>query len=236
MQKRQGTKSLEYDKMRLMQTIGQVEYQKLERYDEMISQMNEQSRKLEEQSGEIKAITDESFNKKTSAIAHLGIKALRYQLDLKNKSSDSISKREDIRNKIRELESEYSNASSDSQKEEVYSKIQKLKYKERLVVGLKDYGDIDLINRPLYLAPENMLPGYGSLTSIEEYKAVIRMSHEDFAKRILSDEPEYKKLREDYEKETGMQIKTHEDAVKLAKRHIGGTFDNAHAGVWFEAF
>ena len=26
------------------------------------------------------------------------------------------------------------------------------------------------------------------------------------------------------------------EAFKLAKRHIGGTFDNAHAGTWFKYF
>jgi hypothetical protein len=81
-----------------------------------------------------------------------------------------------------------------------------------------------------------MLPGYGSLTSLEEYKGVIRMAWEDFAQRILSSEKEYVALKEKYEKETGIKIDSKEKALELAKRHLGGTFDNAHAGAWLKHF
>ena len=33
-----------------------------------------------------------------------------------------------------------------------------------------------------------------------------------------------------------MTVDTQEKAVELAKRHIGGTFDNAHAAVWLKHF
>lgn len=222
-------------KLSIMQEVGQIEYQKLEKYFETKAQINEKIRELSEQRDNVKALTDVSFEKNTSAMAHLGIKALRYQLDMKQKSKVGEEKVKDYTKKINELERKYLNSSGD-EKEKVHDALRKLKYEMRTWTGTKDYTDIDLINRPLYLAPENMLPGYGSLTSLEEYKAVIRMTQEEFTKKILGNEPEYKKLREEYEKETGVKIKNHDDAIKLAKRHIGGTFDNAHAAVWLKHF
>lgn len=222
-------------KLILMNDIGQIEYQKLEKYDEMKSQFNEQIKKLEDQEKDVKAVTDVTFEKNTSAIGHLGIKAMRYQLDMKEKSKDAKIKIDAINSTVKQLEKEYENANS-NRKNNIYIQIQKEKYKLKRLVGLKDYADIDIVNKPLYLAPENMLPGMGSLTSLEEFKGVIRMSQEDFAKKILSNESEYKRLKEEYEKETGLKIKTHDDAIKLAKRHIGGTFDNAHAAVWYKHF
>ena len=226
---------IQQKKLAIMQEVGQIEYQKLERYFETKAQINEKIRELTEQRDNVKALTDVSFEKNTSAMAHLGIKALRYQLDLKQKSKIGEQKVSDYNKKINELEKKYLD-SSGSEKERVHDELRKLKYEMRTWVGTKDYTDIDLINRPLYLAPENMLPGYGSLTSLEEYKAVIRMTQEEFTKKILGNEPEYRKLREEYEKETGLKIKTYDDAIKLAKRHIGGTFDNAHAAVWLKHF
>ena len=230
------SEGLQQKKLRIMQQeVGQVEYQKLERYFESKAQINEKIRELTEQRDNVKALTDVSFEKNTSAMAHLGIKALRYQLDLKQKAKVGAEKIAGYNKRQAELEKKYLDASG-SEKEKVHDELRKLKYEMRTWVGTKDYTDIDLINRPLYLAPENMLPGYGSLTSLEEYKAVIRMTQEEFTKKILGNEPEYKKLREEYEKETGLKIKTHDDAIKLAKRHIGGTFDNAHAAVWLKHF
>ena len=81
-----------------------------------------------------------------------------------------------------------------------------------------------------------MLPGYGSLTSIEEFKATVRMSQKEFADKLLSDDYEYKTLKEEYEQETGQKITNHSQALEVAKRHIGGTFDNAHAAVWLKHF
>lgn len=224
------------EEMQIMHQIGQLEYQKLEKYDETIAQINEQKRKLTEQAGDVKAITDETFDKNTSAIGHLGIKALRYQLDLKKKSEQAKGKLKEFNNKLSELEQKYNHTTNSDEKNKLANEIQKTRYEQRLWVGVEDYKDIDLINRPLYLAPENMLPGYGSLTSLEEFKATIRISQEEFAKKILSNESEYKKLKEEYEKETGMKIQNKDDAIKLAKRHIGGTFDNAHAAVWLKHF
>ncbi len=222
------------EKLALMQEL-QGEYQKLEKYDEMKSQLNTQIRELETQKSDVRAVTDVSFEKNTSAIGHLGIKAMRYQLDMKQKSATAEKKIKEINLTVEKLRQEFENANQ-SKKNELFTKIQKEKYKLKKLVGLRDYSDIDMINKPLYLAPENMLPGYGSLTSIEEFKGAIRMSQEDFAKKILSNESEYKRLKQEYEKETGIKIKTHKDAIKLAKRHIGGTFDNAHAAVWLKHF
>ena len=220
----------------IMQDIGQLEYQKLEKYDELIAQTNEQKNKLEEQKNEIKSITDESFKKNTTAMAHLGTKALRYQLDLKRKSKDALEKKAEINKKVKELQQLYDQETDAKKQNQIHTQLQKERYKLKQVTGLKDYEDIDLINKPLYLAPENMLPGYGSLTSIEEFKATVRMSQKEFADKLLSDDYEYKTLKEEYEQETGQKITNHSQALEVAKRHIGGTFDNAHAAVWLKHF
>lgn len=217
------------------QEIGQLEYQKLDKYHEAVSQLNEKKNKLMEQRDKIRAVTDVSFEKNTSAMGHLGIKALRYQLDLKKKAKVADQKVKEYTSRLNDLEKRYNNASG-VEKDKLHNEINKVKYEMRNWVGVKDYDDIDLIEKPLYLAPENMLPGMGSLTSIEEFKAVMRMSQKEFADKILSDEPEYKKLKEEYEQETGLKIRTEEDAIKLAKRHLAGTFDNAHAAVWLKHF
>lgn len=236
LQQKAQSSGLQRQKMMIMNEVGQVEYQKLEKYDEMKSQINEQVKTFEEQKKDIKAFADVSFDKNASGIAHLGIKALTYQLDLKKKSKIAQAELYKIDSKISDLEKQYNSANSSAEKDKYSSLLQKEKYARRKWVGMKDYDDIDLINNPLYLAPENMLPGYGSLTSLEEYKAIMRMSQEDFAKKILSSESDYKSLKENYEKETGIKINSHEDALKLAKRHLAGTFDNAHAAVWFKHF
>ena len=223
------------EKLSLMTEL-QGEYQKLEKYDELHSQYNKELRELRSKKNDVKSVTDVIFDKNKTGMAHLGIKALRYQLDLKKKSEEAESELKKIRKNIKELEERYKSTNNSNEKERISNQIQKEKFKTKKLVGLKDYRDIDLINNPLYLAPENMLPGYGSLTSLEEYKAIIRMSQEEFAEKIRSNEAEYKKLREEYEKETGVKIKTKEDAIKLAKRHLAGTFDNAHAGVWLKHF
>ncbi len=234
--KAQGLGGIKYKKQQLMGQIGQLEYQKLEKYDELIAQTNEQKNKLEEQKNEIKSITDESFKKNTTAMAHLGTKALRYQLDLKRKSKDALEKKAEINKKVRELQQLYDQETDAKKQNQIHTQLQKERYKLKQVTGLKDYEDIDLINKPLYLAPENMLPGYGSLTSIEEFKATVRMSQKEFADKLLSDDYEYKTLKEEYEQETGQKITNHSQALEVAKRHIGGTFDNAHAAVWLKHF
>jgi hypothetical protein len=222
-------------KIEIMQEIGQLEFQKIEKKNELIAQLNEQKSKLELQKKEIKSLVDESFKKNTTAIGHLGLKALRYQLDLKQKAKIAEQKKKEINERVKELEKQYNETSDYKLQNKLASEIQKEKYKLKQWVGRKDYEDIDLIERPLYLAPENMLPGYGSLTSIEEFKATIRASQKDFAERLLSDDPEYVKIREDYEKETGIKI-TKDNALSIAKNHIGGTFDNAHGATWLKHF
>ncbi len=220
----------------LINDVGYQEYQELSKFDETISTINEKKKELETQKEDVKAVTDVVFEKNTSAIGHLGIKALKYQLDLRKKSKIAPKKLEEINSEIDKYTKLYHKASSDEEKNKYSKLISRAKTEKNKWVGLVDYNDIDLKENPLYLAPENMLPGMGSLTSLEEYKAVMRMSQEEFANRILSNEEEYKKLKEEYEKETGIKIKTHEDALKLAKRHLAGTFDNAHAGVWLKHF
>lgn len=216
--------------------IGQLEFQKLDKYNEMMSQLNEQEHHIKEQLSDVKGIVDETFDKNISAISHLGIKALRYQLDLKQKSVGAKDKINKLNAELIELKNKYENSNDPNEQNKLNFEIQKLKTQQRNFVGLSDYNDIDLINNPLYIAPENMLPGMGSITSIEEFKAAIRMGQQDFAKRILGNEPEYKKLKEEYEKETGLKINTQNDAIQLAKRHLAGTFDNAHAAAWLKHF
>ena len=226
----------------IYQVIGVNEYQEVSRYDEQVAQINKQITDLNKTKGNTKALTDEIFDKNTAGIGHLGIKALRHQLDLKMKADNSEAKMKEFNSKIEEVRNKFNKETNPEKRADLNEELQKLKYDKRLVVGLKDYTDkddpnkLDIINKPLYIAPENMLPGYGSLSSLEEYKATIRMAQEDFAKRILSDEAEYKILRQDYEKETGKKVTSHEEAIKLAKKHIGGTFDNAHAGAWLKHF
>ena len=216
--------------------VGQVDYQKLEKYSELKSQYEEQKASLIEQKENIKAITDEVFTKNTSAMGHLGIKALKYQLEMKQNSTTAKEKLKESNQKIKKLENDFQNSNSQNEKNKLINEIQKEKYKQKKLVGLSDYSHIDLVEKPLYLAPENMIPDYGNLTTIEEFKAVVRMSQNDFASKILSEENDYKKIREDYEKVTGIKIDSKEKALELAKRHIGGTFDNAHAAVWQKHF
>lgn len=234
-EKNQGINAKEYSLI-MSPELGQMDYQKLEKYSELKAQFNEQKTELLEKKENIKAITDEIFNKNTSAMGHLGIKALKYQLEMKQKALDSKEKLKQSNLKIQTLKSQFENASSQNEKNNLINEIQKEKYKQKSLVGVQDYADIDLINKPLYLAPENMIPDYGNLTTIEEFKAVVRMSQLDFAKKILSNESDYKKLREDYETATGFKIDSEQKALELAKRHIGGTFDNAHAAVWQKHF
>lgn len=224
------------EKLELMHKVGQIEYQKLEKYDEYTSQLNEQIKKAREQKENAKVMTDEIFEKNASAMGHLGLKSLRYQLDLKKKAETSQEKLNDFTQKISQKEKEFENCTDASKRSKLNNELQKLKYDKRLLVGMSDYEDIDVINKPLYISPENMMAGYGYMDSLEEFKGVIRTSWEDFAKKLMSNEDTYKKIREDYEKETGIKVNSLEKAKEVAKRHIGGTFDNAHAGVWLKYF
>jgi len=224
------------EELNLMYRVGQVEYQKLEKHDEYIAQFNEQIRKAKEQRDNAKVLTDEIFEKNSSSMGHLGLKALKYQLDLKKKSKDASSKLKEFNDEIKELEKKYTQAETEAQRNKLNAQIMKKRYDKRLWVGARDYSDVDVKNKALYLAPENIMAGYGYMDSLEEYKAVIRTSWDDFAKKLMSNESQYKKIREEYEEETGEKIEKYEDALKVAKRHIGGTFDNAHAGVWLKYF
>lgn len=220
----------------LVSVMGYVEYQQLSQYDQAIAQINKQEHEIQERVGTAKSLTDEIFTKNVSGMGHLGAKALRYQLDLKNKAKIGDKEVKSINERVEELEKEYDNTTDSTKQTHLASAIAKERYKLKQWIGTKDYNDIDIDKRPLYLAPENMLPGYGNLASLDEYKGVIRMAQEDFAKRILSNESEYVQLKEDYEKETGRKINSIEDAKELAKKHIAGTFDNAHAAGWLKHF
>ena len=201
-----------------------------------ISQLNRQIVELEERKEKAESFTDTIFEKNTKAIAHLGIKALKYQMELKKDSKKAEEKLQKIDSELKNLQASLKKEEDTEKRNDISSQINEKQSERRKWVGKKDYKDIDLINRPLYLAPENMLPGYGTLSSLEEFKATIRMAQEDFAAKILSGEEEYKNIKEAYEKEIGFSIKTKQDALNLAKRHVSGTFDNAHAGAWFKHF
>lgn len=221
----------------LIYQVGQMNYQELRNYHENISQLNYKKRELQKQRDNVKSLTDVSFEKNTSAMAHLGIKAMNYQLSMYDKSKVAKDKLAELNSIIDSKKKQMDNATDPKVIDKLNYEIQKLKYERREWVGVKDYDDINMIEKPLYLAPENMLPGYGSLTSLEEYKAVMRMSQEEFVKKILSDETEYKNLREKYEREVlGGRKLDEKSAKELAKRHLSGTFDNAHAAVWLKHF
>ena len=220
----------------LISTMGYTEYQQLAQYDQQLAQLNKQSVEIRERIGSTKSLSDEIFNKNASGMGHLGSKALRYQLDLKKKSRVAKDEVKSINSRIENLENEYSKSLDVNEQNKLASEIAKERYKLKNWVGMVDYEDVDIEDRPLYLAPENMLPGYGNLTTLDEYKGVIRMAQEDFAKRLLSGESEYVQLKEDYEKETGQKIESEEDARVIAKRHIAGTFDNAHAAAFLKHF
>jgi hypothetical protein len=224
------------EKMILMNDIGQMEYQKLEKYDEYTAQFNEQITKATQQKQNARVLTDEIFEKNASAMGHLGLKALKYQLDLKKKADNSKERINTFNSKIQTAEQALEDEIDSNKRSNLNNDLQKLKYERRLVYGTSDYSDIDVDKNPLYLAPENIMAGYGYMDSLEEYKGVIRTSWDDFAKKLMSNESSYKQIKEAYEKETGKQINSHEDALEVAKKHIGGTFDNAHAGVWMKYF
>lgn len=220
----------------LIQMMGHTEYQQLAQYDQQLAQLNKQSQEIKEKRSTVKSLGDEIFNKNSSGLGHLGTKALRYQLDLKQKSGIAKEEVKEINSKISDLEKEYNSTIDSSRQSQLASEIAKERYKLKNWIGMSDYSDVDVDERPLYLSPENMLPGYGNLTSLDEYKGVIRMAQEDFANRLMSDEGEYIQLKEDYEKATGKKINSLDDARKIAKNHIAGTFDNAHAATWLKYF
>ncbi|MFP4401723.1 MAG: TIM barrel protein [Candidatus Nanoarchaeia archaeon] len=220
----------------LVSVMGYPEYQQLSQYDQAIAQLNKQEYEVKERIGTAKSLTDEVFTKNVSGMGHLGTKALKYQIDLKKKSAIGEEEVKKINKKVEELEKEYDSINDPAKQSQLASEIAKERYKLKRWIGTKDYDDVDIENRPLYLSPENMLPGYGNLSSLDEYKGVIRMAQEDFAKRLLSDESEYEQLRQEYEEVTGKKIQTIEEAQQIAKNHIAGTFDNAHAATWLKHF
>ena len=230
----QGLKGRKYQLE--VQEIGQLEYQKLDKYNEMMSQYNQQEKHLIEQINDIKSVVDESLEKNTSALSHLGFKALKYQLDLKQKSKGAKQSVQRLNNEIVSLQNKFSKTYDYNKRNKLNLEIQKLKTKQTQLAGLTEYSDIDIINNPLYIAPENMLPGMGSITGIEEFKAALRLGQSEFAERLLGNETEYSEIKKQYEKETGQKIKTKEQAMEVAKRHVAGTFDNAHAAGWLKHF
>lgn len=218
------------------QAVGQVDYSELRQYNEIMAQMNEQISEIEKKTENTKVLTDEIFYKNAASMGHLGIKALKYQMDLKKDSKTAKEDIKSIEKKVEELEDKRDSSSSPEERAKLNDQINKERYKLKQTQGKSDYEDIDIIKRPLYLAPENIMAGYGYMDSLEEYKAVIRESWDQFAKKLLSNEKTYKEIREEYEKATGTKVKTHDEAINVAKKHIGGTFDNAHAGVWLKYF
>lgn len=220
----------------LYSAIGQIDYNDLARYNELMANINEQISEIGKKTENTKVLTDEIFYKNASAMGHLGLKALRYQLDLKNKSESASDKVKELNSKLKSLEEKRDKSSNEEQRAKLNAEISKTKYELKDWIGVKDYSDINVKDKPLYLAPENIMAGYGYMDSLEEYKAVIRESWEEFAKKLMSKEGIYKKIREDYEKATGEKVDNEKKARELAKRHISGTYDNAHAGVWLKYF
>ena len=216
--------------------IGLQESQQLEKYHEQVAQLNKKINELEEQKQNVKSISDKVFDSNITAMGHLGMKALKYQIDLKKKAEKADEKVSSLNSQLNELEKQFENASSPQEKDKVSNEIAKTKRELKNWQGLRDYKDIDLKKKPLYLSPENMLPGMGNITSLEEFKGAIRMSQEDFADKILSDEEDYKELRKEYEKEIGEKIDSREKAKEVAKKHLAGTLDSAHAGAWLKHF
>ena len=225
------------------QIIGQAEFQKLEKYDEIGAQLQEQIKKLEEQKENSKALTEQIYEKNTLAMADLGLNAMKYQLDLYTRSKTSLSEKKKVEGEILDIQKKISNESDNFKRNKLNCELMKKKYELRNYTGVSDYADIvsvdetgkKFIKTPLYLAPENIMAGYGYMDSLEEYKSVIRGSWKDFAEKILSTDPQYKRIKKMYEDALGEKI-TKENAFEIAKRHIGGTFDNAHAGVWLKYF
>jgi hypothetical protein len=231
-QKNQEIQHLKYN------AIGQEDYHQLAQYDESMAQINKQLTQIKEKTHNVKSLTEEVFKKNTASIAHFGAKALSYQLDLKNKSKDADQIYSKLNKEISDLENKYREASKTdnfNEMERINTQLSKKRNELRKTTGLKDYQDIDVEKNPLYISPENMIVGYGYMTNLEEYKALIRESWKEFSEKITSDDDFYKSIRENYEKQTGKKV-TKENAYEIAKKHIGGTFDNAHAGVWLKYF
>lgn len=221
-------------------SIGQEDYHELAQYDKAMAEINKNLKELKEKSGSANSLADESFERNVSGLGYLGLKALRYQMDLKILGEEAKEKLPKLKSELESLEDKYYKSSSYDEKNNLSEQIAKKKRELRYWTGRVDYIDpkdgVDLENRPLYIAPENMLPGMGNLTSIEEFKAVVRMGQQDFADKIISDSDDaFKKIREDYEKLTGKKI-TKDNAMELAKKHVAGAFDTAHAGAWLKHF
>ncbi|MFW5705085.1 MAG: TIM barrel protein, partial [Nanoarchaeota archaeon] len=219
----------------IVNAIGQNEYHELTRFDETVAKINQQITDLDSKTRNVSSLSDKVFEKNTAALGHFGVRALKHQLDLKQKSKVAENEVKERTKKVLDLEKRYQESTDVNERNKINSEIIKEKDKLRNWVGVKDYSDIDVKEKPLYVAPENMLPGMGSLTPLEEYKGMIRIGWDNFAKKITSNDPEYKKLRENYEKETGIKI-TEKNALEVAKKHIAGTFDNAHLGAWLKHF
>ncbi len=218
-------------------SVGQEDFHVLSNFDEQVAEINRKKKDLKKQIDNARSFSDESFDRNVSALGYLGIKAMKYQLDMKKKSKEAESVLPKLQGELESLETEYEKTTDTGKQDELAEKIAKKRSEVNNWVGAKDYSDIDLINNPLYVAPENMLPGMGSLASVEEFKAAVRMAQEDFANKILNDNDDsFKQIRSDYERVTGVKINTKEDAMKLAKRHLAGTFDSAHAGSWLKHF
>ncbi len=216
--------------------IGQEEYSKLASFDSKIAELNKAESELVTKQENTLSLVDSAFEKNIKGLAYLGVKALKHQMDLKLKSQTSIELKNKIDNQIKDLTKKYYDEKDVLKQDELANLIAQKENERDRLVGLSDYNDIDLENRPLYISPENMLPGMGNLTSIEEFKSLIIMGWESFADNILSNNPEFKKIREEYENLTGKKIKDRKDAIELAKKHIAGTLDTAHAATWLKHF
>lgn len=218
-------------------TIGQEDYHMLSNYDEQIADFNKKIKDIEQSSTNARSLAEDSFDKNISGLSYVAFKGLKYQLDMKKKSKEAETVLPKLKNELKGLEKRYASSKDFDEQENINNEMSKKKREIRKWVGVKDYKDIDVIKNPLYISPENMLPGMGNLTSLEEFKAVVRVGQSDFAKKLFgSNEDFYKSIKEDYEKETGKKINSEADALEVAQRHLIGTLDTAHAGSWFKHF
>ena len=225
------------------QIVGQEDYQELRNYNDRIAQINEQITENKKRIENTKVLTEEIFNKNTQTIADFGLNAMENQLSMYEKSQKSLEEKKEIEKEIKEKEKELEETFDGSKRAKIFNELSKKKHSLRLKTGLSDYSDIisekngkkEIVN-PLYIAPENLIAGFGYMTNLEEYKAVIRNSWVNFSDKLLSDDSKYKKIKEHYENVLGDKIDTKEKALEIAKKHIGGTFDNAHAATWLKYF
>ncbi len=187
--------------------IGIENYQLLNEFDTAKENIEKDIKNLKKYKGLVESAPKKIMKKTASALGHLGLKALKYQLDLLEKAKKAN-------------DPEF---------------LKKLPEEERRkYLQYKDYNDIDIEKNPLYVAPENMPAGFGMFCNLDELRELVIKSREEFANKLLKEEI-FKDLR-DKLGINPKDKNAKEKALKIAERHIAATFDNAHAGTYFKHF